>query len=93
MLNNCLNHLKLQRVAESQQGPETHAFCFLELNPRLQVEHPVTESITGVNMPATQLQIAMGLPLYNIPDIRRFGTLFRWFQSFLYPIPKSHTIH
>ncbi|CAK9065571.1 Acetyl-CoA carboxylase 2 [Includes: Biotin carboxylase] [Durusdinium trenchii] len=59
-------------TVEYLYSPETHAFCFLELNPRLQVEHPVTESITGVNMPATQLQIAMGLPLYNIPDIRRF---------------------
>ena len=53
-------------------SPETDTFCFLELNPRLQVEHPVTEAITGVNMPATQLQIAMGIPLYNVPDIRRF---------------------
>ncbi|CAE7395870.1 HFA1 [Symbiodinium sp. CCMP2592] len=52
--------------------PETGAFYFLELNPDLQAEHPVTEAITGVNMPATQLQIAMGIPLYNVPDIRRF---------------------
>ncbi|CAE7272799.1 ACC1, partial [Symbiodinium pilosum] len=59
-------------TVEYLYSPETHTFCFLELNPRLQVEHPVTESITGVNMPATQLQIAMGIALYNIPDIRRF---------------------
>lgn len=50
---------------------DTGKFFFLELNPRLQVEHPVTEGITDVNMPATQLQVAMGIPLYNIPQIRR----------------------
>jgi acetyl-CoA carboxylase/biotin carboxylase 1 len=48
------------------------AFYFLELNPRLQVEHPVTEWITHTNIPSIQLQICMGIPLYAIPEIRAF---------------------
>ena len=47
-------------------------FASIQLNPRLQVEHPVTEGITLVNLPATQLQVAMGIPLPRIPDIRKF---------------------
>jgi len=58
-------------TVEYLYNADTDDFFFLELNPRLQVEHPVTEGITGVNMPATQLQVAMGIPLYNIPQIRQ----------------------
>ena len=50
----------------------TGEYSFLEVNPRLQVEHPVTETITGVNLPAVQLQIAMGIPLHKMPHIRKF---------------------
>ena len=58
-------------TVEYLYNADSDEFFFLELNPRLQVEHPVTEGITGVNMPATQLQVAMGIPLYNIPQIRK----------------------
>lgn len=36
---------------------EDGSFHFLELNPRLQVEHPCTEMVCDVNLPAAQLQV------------------------------------
>ncbi len=38
-------------------NPSDQTFFFLELNPRLQVEHPCTEMVTDVNLPACQLQV------------------------------------
>lgn len=60
-------------TVEYLYDPTTGQYYFLELNPRLQVEHPCTEMVADVNLPAAQLQVRIMVLFDTIGRVKTLG--------------------
>ena len=59
----CAGLVTFEFLVETSADPSESAFHFIEANPRLQVEHTVTEEVLGIDLVAAQIEVALGRTL------------------------------